>query len=67
MQIWYKVSSLLSFVMLFEGYFILGNGIGSMAHRYMYIGETEVFNATHERWCLSKEFIRPGSNLYIGG
>jgi hypothetical protein len=24
---------------------------------YMYIGETEKFNTTHERWCLSKEFV----------
>jgi hypothetical protein len=32
----------------------------------MYIGETEAFNATHERWCQSKEFIRT-SPLYGGG
>jgi hypothetical protein len=27
-------------------------------YRYMFIGETEAFNVTHERWCLSKELIR---------
>jgi hypothetical protein len=28
-------------------------GIGNTV--YMYIGETEALNATHERWCQSKE------------
>jgi hypothetical protein len=36
---------------------IQGNGIAVGANVFMYIGETEAFNSTHERWCQSKELI----------
>jgi hypothetical protein len=36
----------------------LGNGaIYAYSGREMYMGETEAYNATHERWCQSKEII----------
>ena len=34
----------------------IGNGMPGIGNTvYMYIGETEALNATHERWCQSKE------------
>jgi hypothetical protein len=48
-----------------KGIFFSGNGMltSENNNRIVYISETEAFNATHERWCQSKEFIRT-SPLY---
>jgi hypothetical protein len=65
----YSTMHFLMLFVLYEAicYFDQGNGaLVDTEVRYVYMGETEAFNGTHERWCLSKQLIsipRKSSNL----
>jgi hypothetical protein len=45
------------FIFNVNAIFLQAFPIYSYTYRHMYIGETEAFNGTHERWCQSKELI----------